>query len=228
MTVNELSSNARGLRGYFFAAIVLAAIMVAGFAKNYYLRTWLGTRPISFMVHVHGLIMTAWIVLFLVQTLLIVKQRVDLHRRVGVAGAVLAGVVVVLGLYTIATSIVRGNPHTDAAHFAFLFVAFDGLSLLLFGGLVLTAVRVRLRPQVHKRLMLMAMISLLPPALGRLVARFTRVDVYPIVLALMCMMVGICVLIDTIRHRRLHAAFAWSGASVIAINSLTCLAQAAD
>lgn len=230
MALNESSSQAggRGLRGYWLAALVFAGIMVAGFAKNYYLRTWIGTRPISFMVHVHGLIMTAWITLFFAQTVLILKHRVDLHRRLGAAGAVLAAVVVVLGIYTIASSILRTTPNIDVMQFAHLFVAFDGLSLLLFGGLVLTAIRVRLRPQVHKRLMLMAMISLLPPAFGRLVALFTRADVYLMVLGLMCVTVGICVLIDTLRHRRLHAAFALSGMLLIAINSLTCLAQAAD
>jgi hypothetical protein len=40
--------------------------------------------------------------------------------------------------------------------------------------------------------------------------------------------VGICVLIDTIRHRRLHPALAWSGALTVAINIITHMAQTAD
>lgn len=121
---------------YFFSAVVLAAIMFVGFAKNYYLRAWIGTRPITTMVHVHGLVMTAWIVLFLTQTLLVAKRRTDLHRRLGVAGAALAIVVVALGIYTIAGSISRQHLGTNIESFALTFVAFDGLSLLLFGGLV--------------------------------------------------------------------------------------------
>jgi FtsH-binding integral membrane protein len=62
----------------------------------------------------------------------------------------------------------------------------------------------------------------------RLVAYFTRVDVSEIVLGLMCAAVGICVLIDTTQHRRVHAALAWSGALVVATNVITCLVQTAD
>jgi hypothetical protein len=222
------SANNRWVHAYFVSALILAGIMFAGFAKNYYLRSWIGTRPISVMVHVHGLIMTAWIILFVAQTLLVANRRTDLHRKLGIAGTVLAGIVVALGLYTIATSILRRQPDVTVARFTNLFVAFDGLSLLLFGGLVVTAVRIRLRPQTHKRLMVMAMVSLLPPAFGRFVAYFTRVDVSEIVLGLMCTTVGICVLIDIIRHRRLHPALGWSGALVVAINIVTYLAQTAD
>jgi hypothetical protein len=222
------SADSRGVRPYFVAALILAGIMFVGFAKNYYFRTWIGTRPITFMVHVHGLIMTAWIVLFVVQTLLVANRRTDLHRKLGIAGTILASIVVALGLYTIAAQIIRRHPHINVERFTTLFVAFDGLSLLLFGGLVVTAVRVRLRPQSHKRLMVMAMVSLLPPAFGRFVAYFTRIDVPEIVLGLMCATIGICVLIDTIRHRRLHPVFAWSGALIVVVNLTTYFAQTAD
>jgi hypothetical protein len=156
------------------------------------------------MVHVHGLVMTAWIVLFLTQTLLVAKRRTDLHRRLGVAGAALAIVVVALGIYTIAGSILRRHLRTDLESLALTFVAFDGLSLLLFGGLLITALRARSQSPIHKRLMLMATVALLPPAFGRLVAYFTRIGVHEIVLALMFAAVLACIVIDTIRHRRLH------------------------
>jgi len=77
--------------------------------------------------------------LFLTQTLLIAKRRTDLHRKLGVGGAILAIVVVALGVYTIAGSISRQHLGMNIESFALTFVAFDGLSLLLFGGLVITA-----------------------------------------------------------------------------------------
>jgi hypothetical protein len=91
----------------------------------------------------------------------------------------------------------------------------------------MTALRLRLRPQIHKRLMLMAVVSLLPPAFGRFVAYFTHAGVPALVLALMCVSVLSCIGIDTIRHRRLHPALFCSGAMVIAANTLTYLAQRA-
>ncbi len=79
---------------YFGAAIAIAAIMFAGFARNYYLRAWIGTRVITFMVHVHGFVMTAWVVMFVTQTLLIAKHRIDLHRKLGMDACVSSCVIV--------------------------------------------------------------------------------------------------------------------------------------
>src|ERR1700721_4687766 len=220
----QFTENRRFL-GYFASGAIISTVMIVGFAKNFYLRAWIGTRPITAMVHVHGLVMTAWILLFLTQTPLVAKGRTDLHRNLGIAGAFLALIVVALGIYTMASSILRQTPGATLQLFALQFVAFDGVSLLLFGALVSAALGVRSRPQVHKRLMLMALVSLLPPALGRFVAYFTRINVFEIVLGLMCTTVAVCVIIDTIRHRRLPPALVCSGVLVIAINLLTYLAQ---
>jgi Ca2+/Na+ antiporter len=210
---------------YFAAAIGIAAIMFTGFARNYYLRAWIGTRAITAMVHVHGLIMTAWVVLFMTQTLLVAKHRVDLHRKLGVFGAGLAAVVFGLGVFTIVRSIERHRPHAGSRLLIELFVAFDGVSLLLFACLVVTALMNRRRREIHKRLMLIAMISLLPPAFGRLVAYFTLQNVELIVLALMYASVLTCLIADGWRNRRVHPAFAIGGLSIIAANQLTYFAQ---
>jgi hypothetical protein len=213
-------------RGFYpGSAAAIAVIIFAGFARNYYLRAWIGTRAISFMVHMHGLIMTAWVLLFLTQTLLVSKHRTDLHRKLGVIGAILAAMVVALGVYTIAGSIVRRNPGAETTLFAELFVAFDGVSLLLFGGLVMTALIQRRHTEIHKRLMLFAVLSLLPPALGRLVAYFTHRNIELIVLGLMYSSVLTCVLVDAIRHRRFHPASVYSGALVLVSSQVTCFAQ---
>lgn len=206
-------------------AAPITAIMFAGFARNYYLRAWIGTRPISAMVHVHGLVMTAWVSLFLTQTLLVARRRTDLHRKLGVAGAILAAVLVALGVYTIAVAIERQQPGADPKTFAEMFVAFDGASLLLFFGLVLAALFNRRRPETHRRLMLLAMVSLLPPAFGRLVAYVTHDHVFEIVLVLMCATVLSVVVVDRLRNRRTHPAFVYGGALVIGANAATYLAQ---
>jgi len=210
---------------YAGAAFAIASVMFVGFARNYYLRAWLGTRVISFMVHVHGLVMTAWVVLFITQTLLIAKHRVDLHRKLGILGAGLAAVVLGLGVYTIVHSIERQEPGANSTLFIELFVAFDGISLLVFGGLVLAGVLYRRRREIHKRLMLMAMISLLPPAYGRLIANLTHDDVELLVLGSMYASALTCLLIDAWRHRRVHPAFAIGSALIIACNQLTYFAQ---
>lgn len=222
MAVSD-DQQSRGL--YAGAALAIAAVMFVGFSRNYYLRAWLGTRVISFMVHVHGLVMTAWVVLFVTQTLLIAKHRVDLHRKLGIFGAGLAAVVLGLGVFTIIHSIERQKPDADSTLFMELFVAFDGISLLVFAGLVLAGLLYRQRRAIHKRLMLIAMISLLPPAYGRLIANFTHDNVELLVLGMMYASALSCLLVDAWRHRRVHPAFAIGCALVIASNQLTYFAQ---
>ncbi len=206
-------------------ALAIAGVMFFGFARNYYLRAWLATRGITFMVHVHGLVMTAWVVLFVTQTFLIARHRVNLHRKLGIFGAALAAVVLGLGVFTIAHSIERQQPGADSTLFMELFVAFDGISLLGFAGLVLAGVLYRDRREIHKRLMLMAMISLLPPAYGRLIANVTHDNVELLVLGLMYASALSCLLVDAWRHRRVHPAFAIGSALVIASNQVTYFAQ---
>ena len=82
---------------------------------------------------------------------------------------------------------------------AVVFVAFDGLSLLLFGGLVALAWSYRFRSAIHRRLMFMAMVALLPPAFGRLVAYLRRDHVDIIVLGLMIVTTLTFVAVDALK-----------------------------
>jgi hypothetical protein len=106
-----------------------------------------------------------------------------------------------------------------------LFVAFDGISLLIFAGLVLVALFYRQRGEIHKRLMLIAMISLMPPAYGRLIANVTHHNVELLVLAMMYTTALSCLLVDAWRQRRVHPAFVIGSLLVIASNQLTYFAQ---
>jgi hypothetical protein len=214
--------NGRLTLGY---AVAITVIIFAGFARNYYLRAWLGTRAITVMVHIHGLVMTAWGLLFVTQTLRVARDRIVWHRRLGVASAGMAVVVLALGLYTIEGAIARQEPRADATLCTELFVAFDGISLLVFSCLVAFAILKRRSPEIHGRLILLAMVSLLPPAFGRLVANFTHEHVQIIVLALMYSSVLSCVLGDALRNRRLHAAMVWGGLLLLASAQLTYFAQ---
>jgi len=217
--------NHRSRSIYPGAALAIAAVMFVGFARNYCLRAWLGTRVITLMVHIHGLVMTAWVVLFVTQTLLVAKHRVDLHRKLGIFGAGLAAVVLGLGIFTIIHSIERQQPGANSALFMELFVAFDGISLLVFAGLVLAGVLYRQRRAIHKRLMLIAMISLLPPAYGRLIANVTHENVELLVLGMMYASALSGLLVDVWRHRRVHPAFATGSGLIIASSQLTYFAQ---
>ena len=148
-----------------------------------------------------------------------------LHRKLGIVGAGLAALVLGLGVFTIVHSIERQKPDADSTLVMELFVAFDGISLLVFAGLVLAGVLYRQRREIHKRLMLMAMMGLLPPAYARLIANVTHENVELLVLGMMYASALSCLLVDAWRHRRVHPAFAIGSGLIIAANQLTYFAQ---
>lgn len=223
--VSSLPAGARGSDGRLFAwtAALLVACVFAGFARNYYLRIWLGTRVITPLVHLHGLLMSSWVALFVAQTWLIERGRIRTHRRLGILGAMLAVLAVTSAATVTLAQVVRRA--ADTPHRLLLAVAFDGVHLLVFVGLVAAALLLRRRGDVHKRLMLFATVALLPPALGRITGYFTTHESELTVLLLMDAAALMCVALDTLRQRRLHPACAWGAALVLASAHLTYLAQ---
>ena len=109
-------------------------------------------------VHIHAAVYVSWLVLLTVQTVLIGRGRVALHRRVGMFGAGLAALVVLTGL--VATYVVEshllGTPRADPAFISMLLV-----DVLNFACLATAALLLRGDAAAHKRLMLLATMSLL-------------------------------------------------------------------
>lgn len=102
-------------RLYWYAALAVAALVFAGFAPGYYLRTFLSARQLTPLAHLHGMPMTGWIVLFASQSLLISRRRFVVHGRLGVAGAALAAAIVGVGSLTVAAAIHRRFPGASLA-----------------------------------------------------------------------------------------------------------------
>jgi hypothetical protein len=193
-------------RIYVWAALACALIALTGFARTYYLKGLLGGPPLPFLLHVHGLIMSAWCVLFLTQTCLVATHRVRVHRRLGVFGVPLAILVVAISTYVTIHATAREIQSHVIGQFHFLF-GFNLVNVLLFAALLSAGLTMRARPDFHKRLMLMATISILSPAIARATLLFTHNQTAQM-LAVDCFFL-IFVATDTIRHRRLHPAFGW-------------------
>jgi hypothetical protein len=203
---------------YVWAALAAAAIAVTGFARTYYLKSLFAGPPLSVLAHVHGVIMTLWCILFLTQTCLVAGHRIELHRRLGVLGVALAIVVVGTGTYaTLSATAIEVDRHV-IGRFHFL-LGFNLVNLLLFAALVGTGIAFRRRPQFHKRLMLLAMVTLLAPAIARITLLFTHNGMVQMLAFDFC--ISACLIIDTIRHRRLHPAFGWGGFIVVLSFHLT-------
>src|SRR5450631_1246557 len=201
-------------RLYLGASLIFLALVFWTFARTFYLQLFFGTPPLSVLLHIHGTVMTGWVVLLVLQTGLIAAHRVRWHRRVGVFGAVWAALLVIVGSFTTlhaAAREVRG--HTDFAASQVVITSLDLLQMLFFAGFVAIAIWQRHRPAYHKRLMLLTIACMLPDALARLPVSFmagaTEVDLNLRIMVGLDLFIIICVGLDTLWHRRLHPAFGW-------------------
>ena len=152
---------------YVWMSGMSVALAFIGFAPTY----WLQLAPATFvgspLLHLHGVLFSAWPVYLLVQTALAARGKVARHRSVGLLGIALATAMVLVGVAVANESLARRlaegfGDRARAFHIATMSM------MALFGGFVAAAIALVSRPDVHKRLMLLATVSILPPAVARL------------------------------------------------------------
>lgn len=197
---------------YRWAPLLTALIVFAGFAKTFYLKRLFDAPPLSVLVIVHGLLMSSWFVLFIVQTRLVAMGRTDLHRRLGVFGALLALAIVIAGP-TVAITAARLGHTPGPPPLVFLVVPLG--DMVVFAILVGAGLALRRRRDFHKRLMLLSFVGVMTAAIARLPIDAWRQAGIPWYFGLTYLLVLSCVAYDTIRHRRLHPAFGWGAALII-------------
>ena len=213
-------------RLYIAAAILTPLIVLAGFARTYYLKPFFHTPDLAnWIVQIHGVVMTAWVVLFVTQISLVATRRTRVHQRLGILGGVLAALVVIVGVLTALNAAARGaSPGPPALSFLIIPLG----DMLIFSVLIGTALYFRRKLDVHKRLMLLAGINLLTPAIARIQLDFI-INGGPLAffgLTDLCLLA--CVAFDTIKHRRLHPVFLWGSIFVIAMQPLRLLIAGTD
>jgi hypothetical protein len=152
---------------YYFVAmcLVILGTVYLGFARSYYQAGTLHAPLPSIVIHVHAVVFSAWVLLLIVQTTLVSIGRVNWHKKVGILGAGLACLVVVMGVLGILDSTRRhfAPPGLSAGQF----LAVDLLEMVVFAFLVIWGLRLRRDGPAHKRLFLLANISLLSAPIGR-------------------------------------------------------------
>jgi hypothetical protein len=204
-------------RFYAVACAIAFAAVFAGFARTYYLKFLFGTPALPWLVHLHGALMTSWFVLFFTQTCLIASHRTSWHRRLGMFGAGLAGAILVVGPIVLVHAVARELHAPNGDRFFVVIFGFDLVVLADFAILVGSAIALRQRSDFHKRLMLLATGSMILPAIGRL--PISVLAAFGLFYA--CVLVP--VIVDTMRHRRLHPVFGWGAPLLIASQHLAFL-----
>lgn len=201
----------------FFAGIAVAVALTVfvGFAPTFYLHSALASsNTLTTSLIVHGVAFTAWIVLLVVQTSLIAARRVQMHRALGYAGAVLGAVIVLVGGFVTIDRAKHGlfvPPEEGVPVEVFLTVPLA--SLVVFPVLLGAAVYLRRQAAAHKRLMLIATFELMTAAVGRwpviaawgVVGAFCVTDLFLAAIAIH----------DYSTLKRIHPATLWGGSFLL-------------
>lgn len=200
----------------FFTGMIVAIIITvfAGFSRTYFLRPYFQTQPLIPLLHLHGIIFTSWVVLFLVQTTLVATNRTHIHRRLGILGAIIATLMIIVGT---TTAIIRAKliqaPPGSPPPLTFLTIPLG--DMLVFGILVGLAFYYRRRPDVHKRLMLLSTIAILPAAVARLPFDFILNGGPLAFFGLSDLFIVPCLIYDWISRGRPHRATVLGGALIV-------------
>jgi hypothetical protein len=152
---------------YIAMALACAVTVFVGFAPTYYLRSDT-VAPLSSLLHLHGAIFTSWIALFIVQTELVRAGRRDWHRHLGVVGVLLALSMVWVGVEVAIQGAAAGTAGARQGVPPLVFLTIPLGGVVVFVSLVALAIYFRHKSETHKRLMLLATISILTPAIGRM------------------------------------------------------------
>jgi hypothetical protein len=203
----------------FFSAMALLMLgtVFVGFAHSYYFAGVFGAPLPSLIIHLHGAAFSCWILLLVTQTSLVAAGRVTIHRRLGIAGFILACFMVMLGVLAATDSLGRGaNPSGLDAKFFYVIPMTD---MLIFATLVFFAFRARSNPAAHKRLILVATTALLIAAIARW--PYTMVHRKPMMAALASyVFLLILIAYDLWSTRKIHRATIWAGAFLIFVQQI--------
>ncbi|HKN74848.1 MAG TPA: hypothetical protein VJW94_06705 [Candidatus Acidoferrum sp.] len=190
---------------YLVMALASTCLVFLGFARTYYLKPFFGTPSLRPLLHLHGVVFTVWMLIFVTQTALIASNRRALHRRLGYAAGVFACAMVVLGLLVAfsAERLGHGNSLVDAET-VFLISLGDILTFVVFLG---AGFLWRRNPEAHQRLMLLAVVAGL---LSAAIPRLPLIGGHPPAMGI----TGLAFLFagpiyDLITRHRIHPAYLW-------------------
>jgi hypothetical protein len=213
---------------YFYMALACMAVAFIGFAPTY----WLPMASRSFsgapVIHFHGLLFFTWTLYFAFQSWLAASGKIARHRSIGMIGVSLATAMTIFGFLAAVEAMKRSATigQTDAG-IAFAIVPLSGI--LFFAVVFALAIAAIRRPETHKRLMLLAGISLLDAAVARWFLTFLAppgppgpppvpVTIPPAFVAYLLLVVAI--VHDWRTRGRPHPVYVYGGAALIAVKLL--------
>ncbi|CAN5383850.1 hypothetical protein BH10ACI2_BH10ACI2_26200 [soil metagenome] len=204
---------------YFFTASLIAfAIVLIGFFKTFIVPSFQRTFEAPLVIYLHGGFLILWSLFFIAQTLLI-RKRFWLHRLFGFSSLVLVVCVMIstiaAGVYVMKRDIAAGLGEVAISTLVGAF-----MTPLVFSILVAAGILYRRKPEIHKRLMLLAMIAILWPAFFRFRHYFPSVPNPELVFGLIVpdSMILLAVLWEKLSVKRVHPVYFTAGLALFAEN----------
>ena len=210
----QRQSKARERLFYTGMAVAIIITVFAGFSRTFYLRPYFQTQPLIPLLILHGVVFSSWIALLLTQTTLVATKRTRTHMRLGIAGGVIAALMIVIGT---TTAIIRAKTFEPPPGFSspLVFLTIPLGDMLVFASLVGAAFYFRRRADTHKRLMLLGTIAILPAAVARLPFAFIQQYGPLAFFGLSDLFIVPCLIYDIVTRGRPHRATVLGGALIV-------------
>ena len=204
-----------GARGrWFYLVMVSLMFLVVGWVEGWSFFLVGFYHPPDFrseVIHVHVAVVATWLLVLMAQTVLARVNNLALHRRLGAAGAVLAAMMLVMGLLATADMLHREANSTAVAIVPFTQI----LNFALFAAL---AYALRRNREMHKRLIVLAMVDplfgVLIPVTHRYLQSIERFANFSWVI--LALLVGY----DLWTRRRVHPVTVWGSLWLILVQEV--------
>ena len=213
---------------YFYMALACTAVAFLGFAPTYWLPMTSRSLQASPVVHFHGLLFFAWSLYFAFQTWLAASGRITRHRTVGMIGVSLATAMTIFG-FLVAVHAMKRSAAAGLTHEGIAFAIVPLSGIIFFAVVFALGIANVRRGETHKRLMLLAGISLLDAAVARWFLTFLAppgplgpppvpVTIPPALVAYL--LLAVAIVHDRRTHGRVHPVYLYGGIALIAVKLL--------
>lgn len=164
-----VETSRRQGRAAFFTVLAssLGVVTLFGFARSFYLQPLFGAPPLTALLFAHGCLASLWFAILIAQAILARSGRIGAHRRLGPWGFAVAAMVSLSAAAIIVTTATDGKQTgSGLPESTGLFIQLG--TLLWFSTLAFLAWNNTARPEAHKRLILMASITMMAPVFSRI------------------------------------------------------------
>jgi len=206
---------------YVTMAFAILIVVFVGFSRTFYLRTYFFPERLIPLLILHGTIFSSWIALYVTQTMLVATKNTRIHMKLGVAGLVIAPLMLIVGTYTALVRAKGPSPLPDVNPLAFLTIPLG--DMLIFGILFGAAYYSRKKLDTHKRLMLLASIGLLPAGVARWPLHFIETGGPLVFYGLADLFIVPCLIFDIITRGKPHRATVIGGLLIVISHPLRLL-----